>query len=194
MGSSPLTRGKLRRWAGTRARGRLIPAHAGKTPRSSQNRRRRKAHPRSRGENGSALFSNVPEPGSSPLTRGKRWWPGRFGVLVGLIPAHAGKTRGEERTHTVGWAHPRSRGENRGRRRLHLRGRGSSPLTRGKRVSGCSCGALVRLIPAHAGKTGKAGYGRASLRAHPRSRGENCWRMIASYLQRGSSPLTRGKQ
>ena len=152
------------------------------------------AHPRSRGENGSALFSNVPEPGSSPLTRGKRWWPGRFGVLVGLIPAHAGKTRGEERTHTVGWAHPRSRGENRGRRRLHLRGRGSSPLTRGKRVSGCSCGALVRLIPAHAGKTGKAGYGRASLRAHPRSRGENCWRMIASYLQRGSSPLTRGKQ
>ena len=111
-GSSPLTRGKPgHRRARPHANG-LIPAHAGKTLTAMAQYLPCGAHPRSRGENGSALFSNVPEPGSSPLTRGKRWWPGRFGVLVGLIPAHAGKTRGEERTHTVGWAHPRSRGEN----------------------------------------------------------------------------------
>ena len=50
-GSSPLTRGKptgiLRRPTGPR----LIPAHAGKTPLRAAHIRRRRAHPRSRGEN-----------------------------------------------------------------------------------------------------------------------------------------------
>ena len=50
-GSSPLTRGKRE---GGRSLGdgeRLIPAHAGKTPRARSPHRRTKAHPRSRGEN-----------------------------------------------------------------------------------------------------------------------------------------------
>ena len=51
MGSSPLTRGK--RGCRTRRlwRGRLIPAHAGKTGSLRVRRRPRRAHPRSRGEN-----------------------------------------------------------------------------------------------------------------------------------------------
>ena len=49
------------------------------------------------------------------------------------------------------------------------------------------------LIPAHAGKTGRAGYAPWSRRAHPRSRGENTGRVPFQVILMGSSPLTRGK-
>ena len=50
-GSSPRGRGKLRRWAGTRARGRLIPAWAGKTGVQGLSPFCTSAHPRVGGEN-----------------------------------------------------------------------------------------------------------------------------------------------
>ena len=91
-GSSPLTRGKLPvllsdvSWLG------LIPAHAGKTIASCPLTLRTWAHPRSRGENLSALIDGSGQKGSSPLTRGKRPWHADQAVRQGLIPAHAGKT------------------------------------------------------------------------------------------------------
>ena len=71
-GSSPLTRGKLLLHELSAGEIGLIPAHAGKTSRSSAARSRRWAHPRSRGENLFASIVIVPSWGSSPLTRGKR--------------------------------------------------------------------------------------------------------------------------
>ena len=71
-GSSPLTRGKLRRDLGECQVPRLIPAHAGKTSAHPSSRRRPAAHPRSRGENWSPLTQVYRASGSSPLTRGKR--------------------------------------------------------------------------------------------------------------------------
>ena len=71
-GSSPLTRGKLLLRLRAHARGRLIPAHAGKTRPCCSRTPPYGAHPRSRGEN---------------LGRVGRVLPVR-----GLIPAHAGKT------------------------------------------------------------------------------------------------------
>ena len=72
LGSSPLTRGK-RRVARVRARrGRLIPAHAGKTRVIVGRDASQGAHPRSRGENMMCGPDGVPVSGSSPLTRGKR--------------------------------------------------------------------------------------------------------------------------
>ena len=50
-GSSPLTRGKLKRVLDLLHHTRLIPAHAGKTNFSRSPRKTRRAHPRSRGEN-----------------------------------------------------------------------------------------------------------------------------------------------
>ena len=71
-GSSPLTRGKrLHAWPGHLSL-RLIPAHAGKTQMLRIGPLRKAAHPRSRGENGSAQDGSQPPGGSSPLTRGKR--------------------------------------------------------------------------------------------------------------------------
>ena len=92
VGSSPLTRGKLRRTRSSRRRRRLIPAHAGKTSVSRRSAASPWAHPRSRGENLHACIPTDYQPGSSSLTRGKLWrlpcgLPG-----CGLIPAHAGKT------------------------------------------------------------------------------------------------------
>ena len=70
-GSSPLTRGKLGEIVGVRVRGRLIPAHAGKTCCSTTWGRTYPAHPRSRGENHQRARRQDRWHGSSPLTRGK---------------------------------------------------------------------------------------------------------------------------
>ena len=72
MGSSPLTRGKLVRIGGALWRVGLIPAHAGKTRRSS--------------------LASSRAAGSSPLTRGKRAQVLLEDASDRLIPAHAGKT------------------------------------------------------------------------------------------------------
>ena len=172
-GSSPLTRGK--RLCNTRAckRGGLIPAHAGKTAWDLLHNRVSGAHPRSRGENDVKTGSGLPVLGSSPLTRGKhdreieqQRQPGLIPAHAGktllfvfprhgrrLIPAHAGKTGRRTRSPPHTEAHPRSRGENPGASCVTFAPAGSSPLTRGKRLSGHGTGPRHRLIPAHAGKT-----------------------------------------
>ncbi|EDN80079.1 hypothetical protein ACTODO_00515 [Schaalia dentiphila ATCC 17982] len=92
VGSSPLTRGKLPARDTRARRGRLIPAHAGKTSRSRSRRAGRRAHPRSRGENSDPQPLPLTWSGSSPLTRGKPRWTLLPLESRGLIPAHAGKT------------------------------------------------------------------------------------------------------
>ena len=91
-GASPLTRGKRSRvHRRARDRGR-IPAHAGKTRRRPGRPARRRAHPRSRGENTHAFLLALRGAGASPLTRGKPEAPVSSGEAGGRIPAHAGKT------------------------------------------------------------------------------------------------------
>ena len=192
-GSSPLTRGKPHRTTQRGSRGRLIPAHAGKTLPMAAWVSSRAAHPRSRGENMVTAYNTRTHVGSSPLTRGKLAAIKAAQQAARLIPAHAGKTQRESSPGRRPAAHPRSRGENGYLSVFRVTGLGSSPLTRGKPVihdRGC---VERRLIPAHAGKTpppaGKAG----TRWAHPRSRGENGDRLHERHDLRGSSPLTRGK-
>ena len=70
---------------------------------------------------------------------------------------------------------------------------GTSPLTRGKQLRACPGHVTVGNIPAHAGKTPAPTHQSAGTREHPRSRGENGVASVASLLQQGTSPLTRGK-
>ena len=193
-GSSPLTRGKRERRRDPIAGARLIPAHAGKTRPGMPTTPSRPAHPRSRGENFQAKTIPARGPGSSPLTRGKR--ERRRDPIAGarLIPAHAGKTLLRALGAGACAAHPRSRGENSWGRGVHPRQGGSSPLTRGKRAQAQQGHLHVRLIPAHAGKTGRPYLGLPRPQAHPRSRGENRTEDLLVLLQLGSSPLTRGKR
>ena len=173
-GSSPLTRGKPLRGLQRPGPQGLIPAHAGKTPCPSSLTRWQAAHPRSRGENERTRTMMNNFEGSSPLTRGKpdRNW--RTCRLVGLIPAHAGKTP----------PHADNLGND----------TGSSPLTRGKHTFFVVGQFNIGLIPAHAGKTPFRLRSRAAAAAHPRSRGENVAALITVIVSLGSSPLTRGKR
>ena len=152
-GSSPLTRGKLRLVRSLPGLGRLIPAHAGKTPLNDGMPRYIWAHPRSRGENEFVGGHRLVEAGSSPLTRGKR-----YSRVIGppqLV------------------AHPRSRGENLAGAGGVIAVWGSSPLTRGKLDNAGASLGRHGLIPAHAGKTRRWPRRTRPTRAHPRSRGEN---------------------
>ena len=194
VGSSPLTRGKLRLgWCPPGLHG-LIPAHAGKTSTSNRRTGRDRAHPRSRGENRSARRWASSRSGSSPLTRGKRVGGETDCSALGLIPAHAGKTRSDHGRRYRTRAHPRSRGENRSSTETRWAVGGSSPLTRGKLLVGAGNNLAGRLIPAHAGKTGRPAPRGRGGRAHPRSRGENPQPLLRTRPSRGSSPLTRGKR
>ena len=173
VGSSPLTRGKLAaRGVPLRGVG-LIPAHAGKTYRAIPGRFSGRAHPRSRGENSLDGLVVDLATGSSPLTRGKHMRPTPSQFKQGLIPAHAGKTPAKLASAIEGGAHPRSRGENAFHPAIGHTQTGSSPLTRGKQLLGEVVDRRSRLIPAHAGKTVMREFSIASVRAHPRSRGEN---------------------
>ena len=131
----------------------LIPAHAGKTLVYWAAHQMGRAHPRSRGENGSSSGDRRAAQGSSPLTRGKHDAQACPPGPQRLIPAHAGKTGSCFRLASRPWAHPRSRGENRTFKTRPVGMVGSSPLTRGKLE--CDAHYLRRsgLIPAHAGKT-----------------------------------------
>ena len=152
---------------------RLIPAHAGKTGTRSLQSQGKRAHPRSRGENGFCTKPTTERNGSSPLTRGKPLSRRNPAPTCRLIPAHAGKTRA---------------------RRYRAGGGGSSPLTRGKRPDSPVLAAHGRLIPAHAGKTCGGPAPMTGPPAHPRSRGENPTPRHFSRKRQGSSPLTRGKR
>ena len=192
-GSSPLTRGKLGDREPARGARRLIPAHAGKTLSPSGGRVMTEAHPRSRGENTPSPQTRMAPHGSSPLTRGKRVERRARPPSRGLIPAHAGKTSRVDAGAARPQAHPRSRGENEGREQVGQANAGSSPLTRGKLIALNLSKSAGRLIPAHAGKTGRTRRRVGSRRAHPRSRGENVFRQALLEVDNGSSPLTRGK-
>ena len=174
MGSSPLTRGKPLRVRPPRKHQGLIPAHAGKTDAARRAQHPSTAHPRSRGENAPPSCAFGACEGSSPLTRGKLTLEGLDVLVVGLIPAHAGKTVKPTPTPAPTPAHPRSRGENYISLRLNGHRGGSSPLTRGKRR--------------------RASTSSHARWAHPRSRGENNGGAPFTWAASGSSPLTRGKR
>ena len=153
-----------------------------------------RAHPRSRGEHFAAEYPDLESRGSSPLTRGAQERQERWRVRPGLIPAHAGST-------WICWcsmrrttAHPRSRGEHDRVKGNSVGCQGSSPLTRGARLTVSPYRAGLGLIPAHAGSTECAPLPGQCARAHPRSRGEHPCRGEHGQTCTGSSPLTRGAQ
>ena len=151
------------------------------------------AHPRSRGENVLPAHNGHAARGSSPLTRGKHRRHLPCLPPSRLIPAHAGKTLTPGSCPSDTSAHPRSRGENAACPKPRAEEGGSSPLTRGKQLVGRDVRPVVRLIPAHAGKTRIPVMVRRLPWAHPRSRGENPDAMMGTIAWIASSPLTRGK-
>ena len=71
---------------------------------------------------------------------------------------------------------------------------GSSPLMRGKHFESKRLPYAGGLIPAHTGKTSSSSCITGLSPAQPHSHGENKQLLVAAASQRGSTPLTRGKQ
>ena len=111
-GSSPRGRGKLDPKEIPVEIPGLIPARAGKTPRTGWAWTVTWAHPRAGGENIVASTCASPNKGSSPRGRGKRTPEYQRRCIHRLIPARAGKTTGELFSLAKIRAHPRAGGEN----------------------------------------------------------------------------------
>ena len=152
-GSSPRIRGKLMAVMIATGSIGLIPAHTGKTRRSSQAKAGARAHPRAYGENTSLQSSQGGSTGSSPRIRGKHGTNLTSRAYLGLIPAHTGKTTPFKVPFRNRRAHPRAYGEN-GCGECHEAALvGSSPRIRGKQLLTLVTGVRRGLIPAHTGKT-----------------------------------------
>ena len=191
-GSSPLTRGALRRlYYAMHVRG-LIPAYAGSTARRVLLHCAASAHPRLRGEHEVRAEHVSGQWGSSPLTRGARGVVVDYPLASGLIPAYAGSTEARRDAPISSGAHPRLRGEHYRSISAVKSSTGSSPLTRGVLRVGWHRRRIVGLIPAYAGST--AGVSRWCCMgwAHPRLRGEHANPWGGDVSAEGSSPLTRG--
>ena len=172
-GSSPRGRGKRRTLMRGPFRRGLIPARAGKTPRSGAELLLRPAHPRAGGENAGGSRNEHLQAGSSPRGRGKQDCSHGVGARLGLIPARAGKTAIRARGYDHAQAHPRAGGENFSCPVGCSLPVGSSPRGRGKPDHPQDREAHPGLIPARAGKTAFRMAKPSSAVAHPRAGGEN---------------------
>ena len=151
-------------------------------------------HPRSRGVD-TIPKRNLSSPsGSSPLARG------RHGVRPGvsaprwIIPARAGSTCSTWPRRPREPDHPRSRGVDTVMSHCPGVAPGSSPLARGRLVSGGGASDESGIIPARAGSTLQRVWAWVTGTDHPRSRGVDLMPFMAVDTADGSSPLARGRR
>ena len=113
--------------------------------------------------------------------------------LLGITPAHAGKSWRLQRRSRPIWDHPRTCGEKIGRASSCLFCLGSPPHMRGKVVPIFGQPAEDGITPAHAGKSFQ--YFRLKLvgRDHPRTCGEKSEFISNKEAILGSPPHMRGK-
>ena len=112
---------------------------------------------------------------------------------AGLIPACAGKTRGNHLYTPPCPAHPRVCGENMACWPARVSVSGSSPRVRRKRHERHVHARVPRLIPACAGKTVWVCAAVFGIPAYPRVCGENHSNSNDVVFSFGSSPRVRGK-
>ena len=172
--TSPHTRGKPVRTAGSFSRRRNIPAYAGKAW---------------------AIREPMPMAGeTSPHTRGKLVTMPHERQQRGNIPAYAGKANLENDGARIFQKHPRIRGESLDVGLTWAAVTETSPHTRGKPSAKNFIPLNPRNIPAYAGKASTI-LSLASLRRkHPRIRGESSTEASVAVIDCETSPHTRGKQ
>ena len=152
-GSPPQVRGKLGRALGMAGFGRITPAGAGKTLTIAALALIGEDHPRRCGENTAHPRCCRCRAGSPPQVRGKRAAAADPGILSGITPAGAGKTRRCAERNVRQGDHPRRCGENGDFcfcRKLYV---GSPPQVRGQPDSETAKPEMSGITPAGAGKT-----------------------------------------
>ncbi len=169
----------------------IIPACAGKRSKGLRRGWRTRDHPRVCGEEATNSWIAIKNKGSSPRVRGRA-----NGVLTktwanGIIPACAGKRRGQFRFQFREWDHPRVCGEESASGRLVQFGDGSSPRVRGRVDLATLTLGGPGIIPACAGKRRSATLSLYFLGDHPRVCGEESFRYTRRQSFDGSSPRVR---
>ena len=192
MGSSPLARGLLDLGVQGGQAARIIPARAGFTHRGGLDRVACQDHPRSRGVYGDWIATAADAAGSSPLARGLLRVDLPEPGLHRIIPARAGFTSGPVADRRPSGDHPRSRGVYVVSCGAAAWMMGSSPLARGLPTMALAWAALLRIIPARAGFTGRDNLVQRPAQDHPRSRGVYAAEAALADEAEGSSPLARG--
>ena len=172
LGSSPLSRGIRRRGGLRGCGGGIIPALAGNTRRNLETKSSARDHPRSRGEYPETSSKPGCQHGSSPLSRGIPGVDSADQIKNRIIPALAGNTGTRRSWSPESGDHPRSRGEYRAGIVRQRPVGGSSPLSRGIRERSHLLPSGFGIIPALAGNTVWSVNRCATVKDHPRSRGE----------------------
>ena len=173
-GSSPHTRGTLRKLISPHGSFRFIPAYAGNAQMPGPISRPHAVHPRIRGERSPPRTASMPHFGSSPHTRGTPRLAHDAGRIERFIPAYAGNATISSLSF------------------LHLLG--SSPHTRGTLALANAIRKGDRFIPAYAGNASLFQMTSRRSSVHPRIRGERIQKVDLEALGTGSSPHTRGTQ
>ena len=173
QGSSPHARGTLSVVVAEVKPSGIIPACAGSTAGPCPGRASPGDHPRMRGEHLIMFCIFSSSQGSSPHARGAHKGIGQLVVCDGIIPACAGSTWCAQARPNICWDHPRMRGEHPRVPRTPPRARGSSPHARGAQALAQGHPLTCGIIPACAGSTNISQRVCASVRDHPRMRGEH---------------------
>ncbi len=191
-GSSPRARGTGCRSRPTAAVPWFIPACAGNSLWISGEAHGHAVHPRVRGEQGRAPFSQSRSCGSSPRARGTvsilrgALFPLRF------IPACAGNSPAPRCPGRARPVHPRVRGEQESKWYALIIETGSSPRARGTGDRADDEHLIGRFIPACAGNRKDSATLIVLEPVHPRVRGEQAGAQAEPGAGHGSSPRARG--
>ena len=110
-----------------------------------------------------------------------------------ITPAHAGKRLPVQAVRQKIRDHPRPCGEKERNHKAAIIGRGSPPPMRGKAYLRRSPDHILRITPAHAGKSNAWRRSYARMRDHPRPCGEKERGRSAGGKTGGSPPPMRGK-
>ena len=153
VGSPPPMRGKAYKSTSKKPIIGITPAHAGKSRTRVGRYTARQDHPRPCGEKTFAYYHDSTCTGSPPPMRGKAKTKMLLNEFIGITPAHAGKRLARYSSSASDQDHPRPRGEKQVSRVHCVRNLGSPPPTRGKVAAVALILTVVRITPAHAGKS-----------------------------------------
>ena len=151
----------------------IIPADAGSTACSADYRPSSTDHPRGCGEHCVRSKHAASRCGSSPRMRGAHHTAAISLCADRIIPADAGSTWERKNDRKNAWDHPRGCGEHLPATTFTDASQGSSPRMRGARIPGHVRIRGVRIIPADAGSTLRAGKATGVYQDHPRGCGEH---------------------
>ena len=171
----------------------ITPAYAGESFGSFCFLSFRQDHPRVCGEKQAAVALPQPVLGSPPRMRGKACLTLIIRLLLGITPAHAGKSLPAVLKCPPTRDHPRVCGEKRRVRSWRALLLGSPPRMRGKVVLSSENPLCRGITPAYAGKSRSSARPHHSHRDHPRACGEKTEYRALVTAHQGSPPRMRGK-